>query len=164
MKNTAIGRLYVALAGLCMLATAASAQTPAATAQIDPAHGSLLPYTVVLGDTLISVRDRLLVPDASWQALQKLNKVKDPRRLTPGSTLLLPEAWFKEQPATAEVLHAFGDVTVVRASGTSEKLVGGMTLAGLDVIKTGVQSSATLRCADGARLVVRPTPKPRSRA
>jgi hypothetical protein len=155
MKNPAINRLHVALAGLGMLAAAAANAQTAAT-PTDPVLGPLRAYAVVQGDTLISVRDRLLTPDASWQTLQKLNNVKDPRRLAPGSTLLLPEAWFKEQPATAEVLHAFGDVSVVRASGLTEKLVGGMTLAGQDVIKTGVQSSATLRFADGARLVVRP--------
>jgi hypothetical protein len=156
MRHMATDRLYVPVMGLWMLATAAGAQTSAAAPPTDPVLGTLRPYAVVQGDTLISVRDRLLVPDASWQALQKLNKVKDPRRLVPGSTLLLPDAWFKDQPATAEVLHAFGDVTVVRATGASEKLIGGMTLAGSDVIKTGAQSSATLRFADGARLVVRP--------
>jgi hypothetical protein len=142
-----------ALMGLWLGAVGAVAQ-PAAVS--DPQLGPLRSYTVVANDTLIGVRDRLLVPEANWQVLQKLNKVKDPRRLVPGSTLLLPEVWFKEQPATAEVLHAFGDATVRRASGTSERLVGGMVLSGRDVIRTGPQASATLRFADGARLVVRP--------
>jgi hypothetical protein len=155
MHHIVIGRVRARLAALLMLATATAAQPQNGGAN-DPLLGPLRGYTVVQGDTLISVRDRLLVPDTSWQTLQKLNKVKDPRRLSPGSTLLLPEAWFKEQPATAEVLHAFGDASVVRASGLTEKLIGGMTLAGSDVIKTGPQASATLRFADGARLLVRP--------
>lgn len=156
MQNIVIGRVQASLAALLMLAFAANAQQQQGAAATDPALGPLRAYTVVQGDTLISVRDRLLLPDASWQTLQKLNKVKDPRRLPPGSTLLLPEDWFKEQPATAEVLHAFGEVTVVRASGMTEKLIGGMILAGRDLIKTGPQASATLRFADGARLLVRP--------
>jgi hypothetical protein len=146
----------VILAALLLLATSVGAQPQPGPAAIDPVLGPLRSYTVMAGDSLISVRDRLLVPDANWQTLQRLNNVKDPRRLPPGSTLLLPQAWFKEQPSSAEVLHAFGDVSVVRASGITEKLIGGMILTALDVIKTGPQSSATLRFADGARLLVRP--------
>jgi hypothetical protein len=146
----------VIVAALLTSVFSAVAQPQTDHAATDPVLGPLRAYTVLPGDTLISVRDRVLVPDASWQTLQRLNSIKDPRRLAPGGTLLLPQAWFKEQPSSAEVLHAFGEVTVVRASGTTEKLVGGMILTALDVIKTGPQSSATLRFADGARLVVRP--------
>lgn len=146
-----------ALTGLWLSAFAAWAQSaPTPAAPDDPSLGPLRSYTVAENDTLIAVRDRLLVPEASWQVLQRINKVKDPRRLVPGSILLLPEIWFKEQPATAEVLHAFGDATVQRAAGSNERLVGGMVLSSRDVIKTGPQSSVTLRFADGARLVVRP--------
>jgi hypothetical protein len=137
--------------------THAQIATPAPTpVAVDPVLGPLVGYRVLAGDTLISVRDRLLLPDASWQTLQQLNKVRDPRRLVPGSELLLPQAWFKEQPASAEVLHAFGDATVTRANGAVEKVLGGMSLSARDILKTGAQSSITLRFADGARLLVRP--------
>jgi hypothetical protein len=115
-----------------------------------------VPYTVVNGDTLIGLRDRLMRPDADWREVQKLNRVADPRRLRPGSTLLIPLHLLREQPAMAEALHVHGDVRVTHASGNSEAVVGGMTLAAGAVLRAARQSSAVLRFADGARVLVRP--------
>ena len=115
-----------------------------------------LPYTVVNGDTLIGLRDRLLRPDADWREVQKLNRIADPRRLRPDSTLLIPVHLLREQPAVAEALHVHGDVRVAHANGNSEAVVGGMTLAAGAVVRAARQSSAVLRFADGARVLVRP--------
>lgn len=113
-------------------------------------------YTVVSGDTLIGLRDLLLRPDADWRVVQRLNRVADPRRLRPDSTLLIPVHLLREQPAVAEALHVHGDVRVTHANGNSEAVIGGMTLAAGAVVRAARQSSAVLRFADGARVLVRP--------
>lgn len=145
--------VLVAPAGQARLFAAACALwVGSALAQAD----ATLPYAVAQGDTLIGVRERLLRPDADWRELQKLNRIADPRRLRPGSTLLIPTRLLREQPAVAEALHVHGDVRVVQADGRSEAVVGGMTLAAGAVVRAARQSSVVLRFADGARVLVRP--------
>lgn len=118
--------------------------------------GETVDYVVQSGDTLIGVRDRLLRPGADWRVLQRLNRVAVPRRLAPGRTLRLPVALLREQAAVAEVVHVHGDVSVSRAGAALAPLLGGSTLADGDVVTTGRQASATLRFADGSRVLVRP--------
>jgi hypothetical protein len=114
------------------------------------------PYVVQRGDTLIGIRDRLLVPGADWRAVQRLNRVADPRRLPPGRTLQLPQDLLLEQPAVAEALHVFGNVSASRAGAAPGRLAAGSTLSAGDVVRTGAQASATLRFVDGSRVLIRP--------
>jgi hypothetical protein len=134
-----------------MLGAAALAQ-PAKPAVEMAAH------TVMPRDTLIGVRDRMLRPGTDWRVLQRLNRVADPRRLKPGSTLLIPADLLREQPAVAEVVHINGDVRVqhLNAPGAAEALGSGMVLNAGDIVIAARQSSAVLRFADGARVLVRP--------
>ena len=150
-SNSGLHRHRFGAAGVLMLGAAALAQ-PARVAMETVAH------TVMPRDTLIGVRDRMLRPGADWRVLQRLNRVADPRRLKPGSTLLIPADLLREQPAVAEVVHVNGDVLVQRASapGTNEALAGGMVLNAGDVLRAASQSSAVLRFADGARVLLRP--------
>ena len=139
------------LAGALLLASAAQAQPAKAPVET-------VAHTVAQGDTLIGLRDRLLRPSADWRVLQKLNRVADPRRLKPGSTLLIPADMLREQPAVAEVVHVNGDVRLQRlnAGGASQALTSGMVLNAGDAVQAARQSSAVLRFADGARVLVRP--------
>jgi hypothetical protein len=114
------------------------------------------PYRVEAGDTLIGIRDRLMVPGADWQTLQRINQVPNPRQLVPGSTLQIPVNLLRQQALAAEVVHSYGEVQVQRSGGAPQPLVGGQTLASGDVVRTGAQSSAVLRFADGARVMMRP--------
>lgn len=119
---------------------------PASTAAI-------VEYRVQLGDTLFA----LLRDGADWQGVQRANNIADAKRLQPGSLLRIPAHLLREQPTVAEVVHAYGNVTVTRASTeTALPLASGENLAAGDVVRTGVQSSTTLRFADGARVLVRP--------
>jgi hypothetical protein len=105
------------------------------------------------GDTLIG----LLRDGADWTAVQRANRIADPKRLRPGSVLRIPAALLREQPTVAEVVHAYGQVTVTRgAASAPQPLAAGDNVAAGDVVRTGAQSSATLRFADGARVLVRP--------
>lgn len=128
------------LLGACTLATAQA-----------PVHQ----HRIVPGDTLIGLQQRLLRPEISWQALQRHTGVRDPYRLQPGHTLHWPREWLAEQPAEAEVLFALGAVELER-QGQRSPLSSGARLVDGDWLHAGAQSSATLRFADGARLVLRP--------
>ncbi len=139
-----------------VLATALATSAVPAWAQptrVTPATTAIVEYRVQQGDTLFA----LLRDGADWQSVQRANNISDPKRLQPGSLLRIPAHLLREQPAVAEVVHAYGDVTVTRASTeTALPLASGENLAGGDVVRTGAQSSTTLRFADGARVLVRP--------
>ena len=140
-------RATLALACLALLAPAAAAQ---------PDDDAWASHTVVRGDTLIGITQRLLAPTSDWRTLQRLNRVREPRRLPVGMVLRIPAAMLREQPQVAEVLHAHGEVSVERAGRPVAPLAGGDDLAAGDTVITGTQSSATLRFADGSRVLVRP--------
>ncbi len=115
--------------------------------------GVIVDYRVQLGDTLIA----LLRDGADWASVQRANNVADPKRLQPGRLLRIPAHLLREQLALAEVVHAYGSVTVTRAATeTAIALGGGENLAAGDVVRTGAQSSTTLRFVDGARVLLRP--------
>lgn len=142
---------------LWLLLFSVGAAQSAGWAQSQPASAPpTQPYSVQRGDTLIGIRDRLLVPRADWRVLQRLNRVADPLRLAPGRTLQLPVALLRDQPAVAEALHVFGAVSASRGGGAADPLAPGSTLADGDVVRTGPGASATLRFADGSRLLIRP--------
>ena len=122
----------------------------AAPARVDAPATADWAHRIEPGDTLIGLQARLLRPGASWRALQQRNRIADPRRLRPGSTLLIPLALLREVPGSVEVLHVHGQVWLER-QGQREDLAAAALLRIGDVVVTGAQSSASLRFADGSR-------------
>jgi len=126
-----------------------------ALAQRAPASDDWL-YRIERGDTLIGLHERLLRPEADWRVVQRLNRIADPRRLRPGSTLRIPVALLREEAATAEVLHVHGEVWLERPGGTRQPLTAAIGVAAGDALVTGAQSSVSLRFADGSRTQLGP--------
>ena len=139
-----------------LLCALASSLALGAGAQPVQGGGETWPYTVKRGDTLIGIAQELLRSGGAWRELQRLNKVAHPRRLMPGRVLHIPLSWLREQPLQAEVLHAHGSVTLERGGAAPRPLVGGQQLDAGDIVSTGAQSSASLRFADGSRVMIRP--------
>ncbi|MDP2008516.1 MAG: FecR domain-containing protein [Rubrivivax sp.] len=137
------------LAGLAVLVLASSA------AAQPPAEGTL-EHRIHRGDTLIGLHARLMRPQADWRVVQRLNRIADPRRLRPGSTLRIPLSMLREEPVSAEVLHSHGEVFVERAGAPPAPLPAAALLRAGDVVTTGAQSSASLRFADGSRALLGP--------
>lgn len=135
----------------CALLLAASA-----LAQQAPAAGDDWLYRIERGDTLIGLHERLLRPDADWRVVQRLNRIADPHRLRPGSTLRIPVALLREEAATAEVLHVHGEVWLERPGAARQALTTAVAVAAGDMLVTGAQSSVSLRFADGARTQLGP--------
>jgi hypothetical protein len=112
-------------------------------------------YVVRAGDTLSHIAERHLDNTASWRELQRINKVTDPNRLKPGSTLRIPYALSGGSVLFAEATWIRGEVQRI-AGGTATPLTPGTQLRIGEMIATGAQSSATLRFADQSRLMVAP--------
>ena len=133
---------------------AAPAPVPAAAAATTDAEWS---YRVSAGDTLIGLANTYLKPGFSWQQLQKLNAVADPYRLPPGKAMRIPLAWLRGESTVAEAVFVRGDVQVQRGgAGAAEALAVGATLQPGDLVRTGAQSSVTVKFADSSRLLVVP--------
>ncbi len=136
---------------LLMLSAAATAVGAAGTAVEPPYEHRIEP-----GDTLIGLRGRVVQADADWRVLQRLNRIANPRRLQPGSLLLIPHAMLLSQPEAVEVAYARGEVTVQRGgSGPAQPLAGGDRLNLGDQVATGPGAAAVLRFADGSQLLLR---------
>ncbi|HEX5674624.1 MAG TPA: FecR domain-containing protein, partial [Azonexus sp.] len=113
-------------------------------------------YTLRPNDTLISVSARYLAKPGDWTRVQRLNRIANPYRLTPGSTLRIPLAWLRQTPAPATVVAVSGEVRVTLPDTAERALQAGEQLAAGAMLVTGADSSATLRFADGSQLVVQP--------
>ena len=113
--------------------TAALAASAAGACAQEPRQATVVnvEYRVQLGDTLFA----LLRDGADWQPVARTNNIADPKRLLPGSLIRIPAHLLREQPAVAEVVHAYGSVTVTRASTENEiALASGDNLAAGDVV------------------------------
>lgn len=131
---------------LLLWATGAWAQPPEADWQ----------WRVQPGDTLIDLAEAWLEPPHGWRELQKLNRVADPLRLMPGTRLRMPIAWLKRQAAVAQVQFVKGQVLRKRAGEPETPLAAGAELRSGDSLRTGEQSSVSIRLADGSRLLLPP--------
>lgn len=113
-------------------------------------------YQVRQGDTLIALSRDFLEPARNWRDLQKLNRVPNPRRLQPGSELQMPVGWLAREASVAQTLFVRGDVQLLRSGQAAQALQVGTELRSGDALKSGEQASATLRFADGSRLLLAP--------
>jgi len=111
-------------------------------------------YRVAKGDTLYSVARTYLAPGVSWQRLQRLNRITNPKRLPPGRELSMPIAWLRAQAAVATVAFITGRAQ--RDTGQAEPvaLAVGDTLQPGDLLVTDADASVTLRLADASRVLV----------
>lgn len=111
----------------------------------------ILALTLRPGDTLIAIGDRYLGPTHGWRDLQRLNRIADPRRLRPGTSLRIPLDWMRWSALPVEVVFVQGAVNANRGP-----LAAGMVLQQGDSFDTGAGGSLTLRFADGALAVFAP--------
>jgi hypothetical protein len=145
--------MAVAVAAPAVSAASAAAATAAPAGE---GAGELWLHRIERGDTLIGLHARLLQPQVRWQELQRLNRIANPRRLQPGSTLKIPLSMLRRQPAAAEVLHVHGEVFLEGPGGSRRPLAAAAAVAAGEQIVTGPQSSASLRFADGTRTALGP--------
>lgn len=66
--------------------------------------GDDLKITVKKGEALISPADTYLANPGDSPKLQLLDRIADPKRLVPGSSMRDPPAWMHEEPGQVEVM------------------------------------------------------------
>lgn len=115
--------------------------------------GATISYTVRPGDTLYGVARRLLDDRHPWRELQASNRVRNPRRLQPGSKLQVPVDWLRRENLHAIVVAAEGDARA-RTPGAEVSLGPGVLLPPGTRITTGVPGAVTLRLVDGSTIEV----------
>ena len=139
-----------------LLASALVALAPIAWAKIANPTEPYITYTVKPGDKLLVVSRQLLNDPKQWNALARLNGLKDPNVILPGQELDVPRSMinFTVQPklATTGVLQsANGTVTINGAAAQ----VGAVVPEGARV-QTASGSSAVVKLSDGSTVQLMP--------
>lgn len=147
--------------GLALMLTlgnaGAAAAKPPSPATVPAVDDSAWQYRVQPADTLTGLTDAYLQDSANWRELQRLNKVADPLKLVPGSTLRMPLRLLRREASVAQVVFTQGAVSLVRPPAeAATPLVAGTTVQTGDRLRTGEQGSVSLRFVDGSRLLIAP--------
>lgn len=132
----------------------AAAQQPAVPAGTPTPSADVYVHTIAPGDTLIGVSRALLADRRRWPLLQRLNRVRNPRRLRPGATLDIPIDLLRTVPASAEVLWVRGGPRVQLADGTSVVTLVGATIGEGARVTTQAGEAVGLRLTTGATLTI----------
>lgn len=136
-------RLVVALA-LALAGGAIGAQ-PRVDAQGD------IRYRVVPGDTLTGIGQRLLEPPERWRDVQRLNGIKVPRHLAPGTELRIDPSWMRGEAASLTLGAVGGAATLDGAPAAS----GAVGREGSRV-ETGPDGVVVVQLRDGTTLTIPP--------
>lgn len=125
------------------------AQAPATASQGDEE------YVAQPGDTMNGISQRLLHEGETprvQRALQQHNRLSDPDVIHPGQVIRIPRAWLKSRESAVVVVAVQGDVrSKGQAVSPNAKLTPG------DDLRTGKDSYATLKLADGSTLTLLPS-------
>lgn len=140
-----------ALGAALLLATAmpASAQKARPAPAPTPKPG-MFAYTVVKGDTLYTLASRYFMRLPDYRAVQRLNRIANPRRIPIGKVIDIPVKLLRAELLSARLIAARGDV---RASNGAQALPvsAGMTLPIGSALETGANGFLTIELPNGSR-------------
>jgi hypothetical protein len=108
-------------------------------------------YQVQPGDTIFDIAGRYATAK-DWERLVRLNRIDDPRRLVPGTTVRVPLRLIEKDPAAARVLYQKGDV---RISKKDVPVAGNQLERGTEIV-TGQDGYLSLELLDGSTVLVLP--------
>ncbi|MFX6679318.1 hypothetical protein ABTH51_19815, partial [Acinetobacter baumannii] len=91
---------------------------------------------------------RYLKDISYWPRIQQYNRISEPRRMVPGSRLLIPEQWLRLQTREVRIDAVRGDGTIAVADGSSRPAQSGDRLEPGSRLVTGEAGSAALAFAD----------------
>ena len=112
-------------------------------------------YTTSEGDTLWDFSKKYLHHVKYWSSIQKINNVKNPRKLQINTHLRIPLKWVKVNPIAAKVIALYGTVELIGSENSPSSVVNTGNLIHLgDVLKTKNNSSAAIEFADKSRIIV----------
>lgn len=110
--------------------------------------GADFELTIQEGDTLSGLGRRWLADPRRWPELQRHNRIADPNRLVPGSTLAIPAALLRESPHEVTVSNVSGQARKTDGTpiATGDRLREGAT------VKTAEDGYVTIKLVDGSTL------------
>lgn len=139
-------------------ATARTAQPPrTGQAALLPArlHGEEdIRYIVRKGDTLYTLAQRHMWRPTDWRPVQRLNRVRDPLRLMPGTALLIPARLLKTLPLTAHIAAFKGSGRIGGGARGDLPLAIHQAITPGMTIETDSGSFVTLQLSNGSRLTL----------
>ena len=107
-------------------------------------------YSVRPGDNLIQFADRYLLNPDDWRVLQKLNTIKNPKKLQVGQIIRVPLILVKQGPAPAEVVLVSGQAGILNADKVMQNVAVGQQLQAGATLATAQNSRLDVRFADGS--------------
>ncbi|WP_456407261.1 FecR domain-containing protein [Thiolapillus sp.] len=108
-------------------------------------------YSFQPGDNLWNLTERFLIDQSYWTRLVKLNQVKRPRQMPPGSQVRVPLEWLKVEPAEVQVVNVRGAVALLRPEQAEQPLLKNSWLKNGDRLRVGDDASVLLEFSDGTR-------------
>ena len=132
------------LAALAILALPLSAHA-ATVATAEPAAI----YQVKAGDNLYTLASRYFVKVSDAERVQRLNRIRDPRRLPIGRTLSVPADWLRSEPLVARLIAYSGAITV-RGPGAGPTARDMEIREGFE-LSTAANAFLTFELPDGSR-------------
>lgn len=144
--------LRAAAVAFCLLgiATAAPATDLPSPSVTRSPSGDSVEYRVKPGDTLYVLAQRYLRQPAHHEVLRKLNRIRDPLKIPPGTLLRVPTALLKYESLSARVVATRGHVRV-DAPGLKGNASAGLLLPEGSRLETGEAGFASLSLPNGSR-------------
>jgi len=145
----------IALAMLAAMVAPAGAHAAAqpkpapASSGAAPADDPPIRYSTRKGDNLYTLAQHYMRRLADYAVVQKLNKIRDPRRIAIGTNLLIPRALLRSDPLQAKVIAFRGAATI---DGQAAAL--GVTVNEGGRIQTGQNAFLSISMADGSTITL----------
>ncbi len=110
-------------------------------------------YVVSNGDNLWNITSKFLKKIDYYTDLQKINNIKYPKRINPGTVIRIPMSWLKHSPATARVAFQQGNNQYLRNEELHPLTLATKLVLG-DEVRIGDDASATVVFADQSEMVL----------
>lgn len=108
-------------------------------------------YIFKRGDTLFGLANKYLRKRSDYLAVQRLNRIANPRQIPVGRSLRIPVDLLKYRPSTASLSAFRGDVSIA-VDGKKLTPVQGLGVGEGSRITTAARSFLTLQLEDGSRV------------
>ena len=106
-----------------------------------------VPYIFKNGDTLNGFASRYLVNREAAQTLQRVNGIKDPTKIRPGTVLKVPTSLLRGTPIGAKIVAFSGTVSIIGKMGSTAPTIGAQILEG-QTVSTGAPGFLTIAIAN----------------
>ncbi len=131
---------------LLLLGTPLAAKAPEVSSET-------LAYTLKSGESLYSIAARHFTLKSNYAAVQRLNHIRFPERLAPGSIVQIPLNFLKTKLLTAQIIAFRGDVGIANSGNRAEPRVGLPVNEGTG-LQTGAAGFVTLILSNGSRITI----------